>query len=183
MTWFDDLTPYSYLEGQDGARPTLNVGWLEHGHPFPTGDAPAGFIERLEMLAAHGQTQVTRGLHECDICPTSDDEDVPCGSAELRAVGVDGIRYAAPTLIVHYVTKHRYLPPKSFVDAVLRVSLEWKHAEANDLCISCGNAMTRTQCLDGMVRGPAREPVIVVYLACDACGTNYTRAFPDPSRG
>lgn len=182
MTWFADLTPYVYLEGQDTTRPTLNIGWLEHGHQFPTGDVPPGFIERLALLHAHGLTQVTRGRHDCDLCPAQED-DAAWGDAEVRAVAADGTRFAAPSLVLHYVTAHRYAPPQPFIDAVLRVSLEWEHAEAHDLCVGCGSAMERKQILDGFVRGPTREPVIVVYLACPSCGTDYSRTFPERGGG
>lgn len=185
LTWFNDLTPYSYVDGQDTKPPTLNIGWLEHGHEFATGDVPASFIERLEVLHAHGWTQATRGRHYCDLCPSQDDDDDEgaWGHAELRAVAADGTRFAAPMLVLHYVTAHRYAPPQSFIDAVLRVSLEWERAEAQDLCVSCGGGMQRIATYDGLVRGSTREPVISVHLRCETCGTVYLRSFPDRARG
>ena len=177
MTWFADLTPYSYLDGIDGNRATLNVGWLDGAHPFPQGEVPAGFSTRLGVLIEHGRTQETRGLHYCELCPN--DEHSPWGSAEIRAVGVNGTRFAAPTLIHHYVIEHRYTPPRPFVEAVLRVSVEWEEAIVRDLCMSCGEAMQRTRRIDGLVRGGNNEPVFVIHLACASCGTTYSRAFPD----
>jgi hypothetical protein len=40
------------------------------------------------------------------------------GDAEIRVPGRGGKVYAAPTLICHYIDKHRYCPPQDFLDAV-----------------------------------------------------------------
>ena len=40
MTWFEDLSPDTYL-GSD--KPANNVGWLERGRPFSTGPSPDAF--------------------------------------------------------------------------------------------------------------------------------------------
>lgn len=62
MTWFADLTPYSYFDVDDNAHATLNVGWLDGVHTFSTGRVLQHFIARLELLAKHGQTKNTRGM-------------------------------------------------------------------------------------------------------------------------
>lgn len=49
-----------------------------------------------------------------------DEESVMLGSAEIWVPGREGCIYAAPTLIVHYVEAHEYLPPPEFIEAVLR---------------------------------------------------------------
>jgi hypothetical protein len=41
------------------------------------------------------------------------------GGAEIRVTSKEGVRYAAPDMIIHYVEMHRYRPPGSFVRAVL----------------------------------------------------------------
>jgi hypothetical protein len=185
LAWFEDLTPYAYLDETPTQPPTLNVGWLEDGHAFSTGDVPADFAERLAVLCEHGTMNRTRGLHFCDLCPPPPDDDYeldayPSGSAEVRAVAEDGTRFAAPSLIFHYVTAHRYVPPQAFIEAVLRTKIEWDHAEANDLCISCGTALTRGRRLDGFVMAVTREPIFIVDFTCAPCGTQYSRSFPDP---
>jgi hypothetical protein len=35
------------------------------------------------------------------------------GGAEIRVTGRDGIRYAAPDMIIHYVEAHGYRPPRA----------------------------------------------------------------------
>lgn len=123
MTWFADLSPYRFLEA-DGAA---NVGWLSAGHEVPTGDVPAGVIERIQRLVRDHPVNRTRGWHRCDLCAepeypvviTVDGVALDLGDAEIRVAGRDGVVYAAPTLIAHYIGAHGYLPPAGFVEAVL----------------------------------------------------------------
>lgn len=137
MTYFEDLTPYTYSPGDDEQPPAevLNVGWLERGHDFPHGPTPGGLIQGLFELCKR-PTHVTRGIHFCDLCErltpeeyrarwhdlttfTVDDEKVHIGSAEIRVTGPSGTLYAAPTLIIHYVSTHGYLPPADFIAGAL----------------------------------------------------------------
>jgi hypothetical protein len=45
MTYFADLTPYTYLEHDE---PAVNIGWLDAEHAFPKGQCPGS------VVAAHG---------------------------------------------------------------------------------------------------------------------------------
>jgi hypothetical protein len=138
MTPLADLAPYTYHPRSVPAGVVCRaVGWLGHGHPFPTGAAPEGFVERLGRLCRDERRATMRGFHVCDLgghpTPSSDREpDVPLpihadvdgaslmlGSAEVRVVAVDGTWLTAPTLVLHYVTDHGYLPPDAFVEAVM----------------------------------------------------------------
>jgi hypothetical protein len=58
---------------------------------------------------------VTCGIH---LCPFCDPIKAPAGSAEIRVIN-GSQAYAAPALIHHYVTVHRYRPPVEFIAAVL----------------------------------------------------------------
>jgi hypothetical protein len=40
------------------------------------------------------------------------------GAAEIRVFAKDGVAYAAPTLVYHYVSVHHYKPPDEFVRAL-----------------------------------------------------------------
>ncbi|WP_157068849.1 hypothetical protein [Sandaracinus amylolyticus] len=143
MTWFEDLTPYSYFEimpigwsetGPPGSRPEhlfghggderctysdpeVNVGWLDAAHPVPTARPSPRFVALLTTMCESDEHRLhqTRGHHGCPFC----DLRSPVASAEIRVQG-DGVVYAAPTLIAHYVAHHSYAPPQAFVDAVLR---------------------------------------------------------------
>jgi len=46
-------------------------------------------------------------------------ETVKVGNSELRIFGSEGIIYACPTMVFHYVKDHLYRPPQAFIDAVL----------------------------------------------------------------
>ena len=38
---------------------------------------------------------------------------------EFHVQAKDGTIYSAPTLILHYIDEHNYLPPEGFIDALL----------------------------------------------------------------
>ncbi len=44
--------------------------------------------------------------------------DVKRGNGEIWLTIHDGTNYAAPTLILHYIDEHAYLPPVAFIEAV-----------------------------------------------------------------
>ena len=127
MTYFADLTPYSFLASA-AASPALNVGWLDPAHSFHEGATEPEFHRRLFALCEH-PVHRTRGIHRCAFCPeleaapaqreTLDGRTVFLGSAEVRVDG-EGVTYAAPNLIYHYVVRHQYRPPDEFIRAVMR---------------------------------------------------------------
>lgn len=138
MTWYEDLTPYRYMliepgwpvegppEGgvealyfwmSDDYEPAfehdeVNVGWLERGHAFPVGEPDEEFVTSLRHACSTQRWAVMRGLYPCPLCGGA------AGHSEIRIQG-DGVVYAAPTLVAHYVEAHRYAPPQAFVDAVI----------------------------------------------------------------
>jgi hypothetical protein len=69
-----------------------------------------------------------RGYHVCEFCDLPvgtfitcqfQGEEIKLGSAEIRVFGSNGRIFASPDLIFHYVRDHHYLPPESFIQAVL----------------------------------------------------------------
>jgi hypothetical protein len=114
VTFFADLTPYTYHHAEQEQPGTVNVGWLDRRHAFATGTTSAAFRDRLRLLCRRRVKQ-TRGFQPCYFCrgPYR-----PQGSAEIRVPG-DGRVYAAPELVYHYVAAHGYRLPGEFVAAVL----------------------------------------------------------------
>jgi hypothetical protein len=114
-----DLSPYG-----DSPR-RLNVGWLENGHPFPQGEVPDKFAERLFRICL--KSRKTRGFHLCTFCPQSPEKriyshkgkNISFGSGEIAVKGKNWKTYVAPDLIYHYVVEHHYSPPPAFIEAVL----------------------------------------------------------------
>jgi hypothetical protein len=49
----------------------------------------------------------------------TEEKKLRIGNAEIRVVSEAGIILSAPTLVLHYVDRHRYLPPAEFTEAVL----------------------------------------------------------------
>jgi hypothetical protein len=117
VTFFADLTPYTYFHPEEGPAGTVNVGWLDPRHPYTTGATSAKFRQTLRQLCRRRMKQ-TRGFQPCYFCrgPYR-----PHGSPEIRMPGRRRV-YAAPELVYHYVAAHGYRPPEEFVAAVLALS-------------------------------------------------------------
>ena len=115
--YFEDLTQYRGFSSHcvDNA---VNVGWLDHRQKFAKGIAPRGFLKKLRQLSENPKNRA-RGFHHCKLgllfwCIWR------MGNGEIHVIGADGTTYIAPVMIVHYISAHWYLPPKQFIDAVLR---------------------------------------------------------------
>lgn len=105
------------LFGEVSHEGPLNVGWLGKGHIFKTGKTSRLFRRKLRRIAQNRIDHGMDGFHSCEFCKRRG--EAPAGIGEIRVDGKGSIIYVAPTLIVHYVEKHKYLPPQEFVDAVL----------------------------------------------------------------
>ncbi|MGW2421916.1 DUF7919 family protein [Streptomyces sp. NPDC001709] len=133
MTYYRDLSPYEYWKTvwppnpPEHADRRLNVGWLGRDGEFPTGDCPESFVDLL-IDRASTPANLTRGVHHCEFCnrksplqvtnPTSG-RTARLGNGEIIVEAATGETYMAPTLIIHYVIDHGYLPPIEFIEAVM----------------------------------------------------------------
>lgn len=124
MTWFADLSPYSYWELSDSIAAKA-VGWLDKAHPFPVAPPDARFLESLWTLSQIAVNQ-TRGLCYCYFCDPkwygyteAHGGALVLGSAEIIVFGSDGAVFLAPNLLFHYVKTHHYDPPEVFKAAVI----------------------------------------------------------------
>jgi hypothetical protein len=116
MAFFPDLSPHTYTP--TCGLEIINIGWLDEGNPFPTGPTPTEFDAALLELCER-PTHVDRGVHLCWFC--RDLLRNKEGNGQIRVLGKNGVRYAAPTLVHHYVTLHHYLPPTEFIEAVIAI--------------------------------------------------------------
>jgi len=114
MSFFEDLTPYTYLDPAEERPGTVNIGWLDRKRPCPTGETSEAFRDKLGRLCLR-RVKRTRGFHPCYFCKG---QDLPVSSSEMRVAG-NGKVYAAPSLVHHYVVAHGYRPPDEFITAVL----------------------------------------------------------------
>ena len=110
----EDLAPYKFPIGTP--NDAVSVGWLENGHAFDVGTTPRKFRSKLRELARDIKNPMW-GFHECDLCDGRGGKSK--GNGEIHVLGSDGILYVAPELVLHYVSRHKYLPPQEFIDAVL----------------------------------------------------------------
>ncbi|MFF3013426.1 hypothetical protein [Streptomyces sp. NPDC057939] len=155
--FYEDMSPYTYAGDEDTfsdaddplrdvcfrpAYERLNIGWLSAEHPWPSGPAPTGFVDRLLTILESQQVNAMLGLHDCDLCteplpfshpwyePRSGHRCASEATGEIRVPNTsdgpgpaDGpgtpTVFAAPYLVGHYVADHGYLPPRPFVDAVM----------------------------------------------------------------
>jgi hypothetical protein len=136
VTYFADLSAYSYaLNGRNDDRveqpDAVNIGWLDAGHEFPTGQAPGWLVPGLLTLVTGGLVNLMRAYHMCHMCqrphwPLTEmkfgERGQMLGNGEIRVRGADGTLYAAPALIAHYVAEHSYLPPDGFIEAIREAS-------------------------------------------------------------
>ena len=109
MAHFEDLTPYTYLNGRKEPPGTVNIGWLEPGYPFSTGTTSEEFRIKLEQLC-HRRVNQTRGFHMCEFCPAGESRLANLGSSFETRVEGGGTVYAAPSLVHHYVVAGPRIP-------------------------------------------------------------------------
>lgn len=112
MAYFADLTSYSYGPVEPDV---LNVGWLGKGNTFCVGPTPVAFREALRELCQRPINK-HRGYHVCEFCKLADPRK---GNGQIRVMDQLGRVFVAPTMILHYVEAHQYLPPEVFIAAVL----------------------------------------------------------------
>lgn len=124
MAMFPDGTDYDYLPSQ---QRMLNVGWLGAGVEFPTGIVSPEVIHALLRLAS-AQENMMRGVHNCEFCSEESPIRIPApgpngsvilGMGEIHVRASSGRIFSAPSLVIHYIVKHRYCPPLEFQEAVL----------------------------------------------------------------
>src|SRR5260370_18393242 len=125
MTYFEDLSDYIYGGSRFRSLGTKSVGWLEPGYKFPRATPTNDLLDVVWEYCKISIAQ-TRGLHNCEFCPPGDwffaerhGERLTLGSSEIRVFGTDGVIYAAPTLLYHYISAHHYKPPDEFVRALV----------------------------------------------------------------
>jgi hypothetical protein len=103
------------------------VGWIDTGFPYSQGDVDEQFVAKLvELLVDPWQPAVAMGRHQCPFCRFSGgpvtfqfrDKSVSLGGNNLL-VPASGVIYVAPSLILHYIDSHGYMPPEQFRRAVM----------------------------------------------------------------
>ncbi|MEU1664513.1 hypothetical protein ABZ547_13020 [Streptomyces sparsogenes] len=120
MAEYKDLSKFTY---EESPLPMKNVGWLGPGLGVQNsgGGVPRSAVVRLKEEARRPRS-LKLGTHECEFCADS----APEGNGEIHVFGRDGVTYSAPCLVLHYVERHHYVPPREFIVALTSPeSLVW----------------------------------------------------------
>ena len=111
---FLDLSPNTY---DPFPLPMTSVGWLGSEYGVQGADGPAMSPADVECLRAASWRMGAYhlGFHECAFC---DLDAVFLGNGVYRYYLPDGVTFAAPMMILHYVDEHGYRPPAVFRSAL-----------------------------------------------------------------
>jgi hypothetical protein len=120
------MTYRADLSGTDRVR---RVGYLARGYSFTKGTTSQAFFDRLVNVGGTALRGVVRISHlDLGWCRLKVPNEKPAlrykghpiglGNTDISVPG-DEVVYLAPSLILHYIRRHRYLPPPCFVEAVL----------------------------------------------------------------
>ncbi|NCS50695.1 MAG: hypothetical protein GPJ29_23535 [Microcystis aeruginosa BK11-02] len=66
-----------------------------------------------------------RGSHRCEICgydPYVPGVEYKGGNGEIWIQGPNNLVFVAPTMILHYIEDHKYVPPIEFIQSAVNVS-------------------------------------------------------------
>ncbi|MEJ2046123.1 MAG: hypothetical protein P8X74_19245 [Reinekea sp.] len=133
--FFKDGSLYSYKMSNSIDR-VLNIGWLSIDQVFSTGEFPQEFMDKLTQIICgnakfDAHFNLIRGIRSCDFCNKTE-VILKCGAGEMP-LGMSeiliphgrekGYFFAAPSLVVHYILEHGYIPPSEFIESVLAVNL------------------------------------------------------------
>jgi hypothetical protein len=143
MAHYSDFTEYCYGQGAYHVPGTVNIGWLGASLDFEQMEPDEGLLDLVWDYCKISVAQY-RGIHQCEYCDqrrsdvaTRHGEMRLLGSAEIRVFSETGAIYAAPDLIYHYMTVHRYKPPDQFISA-LRLAPHPFTAEHQDRLAAVG---------------------------------------------
>ncbi|MGB1249891.1 MAG: hypothetical protein ACPG8W_04610 [Candidatus Promineifilaceae bacterium] len=122
--YFKDLDEYHGCHDEEMfSLAPLGVGFLRRKQDFTTGQTPQRFLIKLATFLLSPVCAVGKAM-ACPLCGEHvttqiDGKEVVLGSAEIRILGEENI-YAAPDLILHFITAHKYRPPQKFIDVVMK---------------------------------------------------------------
>lgn len=131
---YPDLTSYRHFL-QRPLSSVSNVGWLSTECDFSQGEVSPFFLKKLREAIIgneffNAQVNRARSTSPCPLCGciaievNNDYGREFLGADELWIPAIrEGAYYAAPTLIMHYVFKHLYLPPLEFIEALMRLDV------------------------------------------------------------
>jgi hypothetical protein len=105
------------------------VGWLSNEDNYPRGQVNDEFIYKIMTLCSM-PANIRRSLHVCSLCRRNfseyssyynykDNEIICISNADVLVMSSEGIVYASPVQIYHYIRDHNYLPPNEFIRVIM----------------------------------------------------------------
>lgn len=134
-----------------------NIGWLINGDQFPTGTINEATLTKLFLLLARERINAMRSFEYCTLAKCNGQEvmhyhelahltgtynqehgGTQTLKQEIWLPSADGTKvFVAPSIILHYITDHKYLPPQEFLDAVDHFDFggTWSGTAAREACL------------------------------------------------
>lgn len=132
----EDLTSYSRRWGDEFSSVRM-VGWLDEHHAYTRGSVSSNLRAKLLRILFtdypdhNYHVNKVRSQTPCPFCErkiTIEDKDgrtTPLGMSELW-IPSESVWYSFPSLLLHYIEQHQYVPPKVFLEAVESCNLDEK---------------------------------------------------------
>ncbi len=137
--YYKDLSAYSYKLLKP--IPTiLNIGWLNSKNNFKQGKIQANILKKLKDIAIGNNTynaniNKIRGIMPCNLCSVrnifieNNTSKYYLGMTEILIPSENKKHYfSAPSMIIHYIEEHNYLPDESFLKAILAIDLNMEYS-------------------------------------------------------
>ncbi|EDS4738597.1 hypothetical protein WJW69_004356 [Salmonella enterica] len=138
VMYFEDNSEYTYFLPDGYTLPGVkNIGWLDCKHPYIKDEVGFDFINKLTAIILKDDDKISyavnkiRGFYKCGFC--NDDMIKITNGEHVKYLGMsevwmpsicEGIYYAFPSLMLHYVEHHEYKPPEDFITSVLKLDTE-----------------------------------------------------------
>lgn len=144
--YFEDMSNYAYYL-KTPVENVKNIGWLDAGKPYRTGDVGSLFLQCLMGIIVgndivDAQVNKIRSTHRCSLSGCEVKEVVANGKTAILGAAeiwipsvICGEFFAVPSMILHYIEAHHYLPPDDFISAVIGFDFN-KELNAQDVYLS-----------------------------------------------
>lgn len=124
MAYYKDFTPCTYFDGSGWLCRLMAIGWLERAKPFPKGRTDNLAVERIHVLREEFlkafPSIAFRGQHDCSLCAARNGGGATLDHSHINLfIPHRGFVFVAPARVDHYIRAHEYLPPETFIEAIL----------------------------------------------------------------
>jgi len=137
--YYKDLSFYLYID-QKPIKSIVNMGWLSATKSFNKGTLDIEYIEKLKKIIVGNDSfeascNTVRSIYRCKFCKNKEVNFEHNNKVEY--VGMDEILipsenkkyyFSAPSMIIHYIEEHNYLPDESFLKAILAIDLNMEYS-------------------------------------------------------